>query len=194
MDRTKDLYEDSDILKINTLGHFAVKRGEKVFTEDSHRSYRLWELFKYIVTNRSQGIVPEIAMQNLWPEQDYVDARRALRALIFRLRKILDADDLSDESHILFSNGCYCWNQDVDYWLDADEFEKLLSQARELATTSTPEAIDLYERGLELYRGDYLVESYFSQWVLPSRYYYYNLFIKATSEYASLLLAAGRTH
>lgn len=194
MDRTKDLYEDSDILKINTLGHFAVKRGEKVFTEDSHRSYRLWELFKYIVTNRSQGIVPEIAMQNLWPEQDYVDARRALRALIFRLRKILDADDLSDESHILFSNGCYCWNQDVDYWLDADEFEKLLSQARKLATTSTPEAIDLYERGLELYRGDYLVESYFSQWVLPSRYYYYNLFIKATSEYASLLLAAGRTH
>lgn len=194
LDRIKDPDEDSNILKISTLGHFAVKRGERVYTEDSHRSYRLWGLFKYIVTNRSQGIVPEIALQNLWPEQEYVDARRALRALIFRLRKILDTDEVSHESHILFSNGCYYWNQDVEYWLDADDFERLIARARELAKTSMLEAIELYGQGLELYRGDYLIESYFSQWVLPSRYYYYNLFIKATSEYARLLLAAGRTH
>ncbi len=43
----KKVDERDNVLMIYTLGRFMVKRGETVLSDQSHRSYRLWELFQY---------------------------------------------------------------------------------------------------------------------------------------------------
>ncbi|MGB3933511.1 MAG: response regulator receiver protein, partial [bacterium] len=60
-------------LEIITLGDFQVRCGGKILTHDANRAYRLWELFKYLLTNREQGVLPEVLVETLWPEQEYAD-------------------------------------------------------------------------------------------------------------------------
>ena len=40
-------------LEIITLGKFEVRRAGQLLSQDS--SYRVWDLFKYIITNRNTG-------------------------------------------------------------------------------------------------------------------------------------------
>jgi DNA-binding SARP family transcriptional activator len=174
-------------LEITTLGKFEVRRAGQLLSQDS--SYRVWELFKYIITNRNTGIVPELALENLWPDQEYSDPRGAVRALIFRLRKSLGKASAKDQDYIIFSQGCYRWNNSVDYWLDAEEFENKAQQAFNLKQSQPEQAEDLLLQAFNLYGGEYLPESYYCQWTIPMRNYLYTLYLQAVLELMELLAA-----
>ncbi|MCW3490444.1 BTAD domain-containing putative transcriptional regulator [Dethiobacter alkaliphilus] len=179
--------EKTTTLQIITLGQFMVRRGEKVLSQNSSRSNKLWELFKFLITRRDQGMLPEYIVETLWPDGEYADARRALRTPVYRLRQLIDSDCNSGESSILFSQGCYNWNPECDYWLDVDEFERLYHQAQELSTKNTSAAIELYQKALSLYRGEYLPECSYSEWVLPVRNYYRRLYLQSVLGLTELL-------
>jgi two-component SAPR family response regulator len=70
-EKTRDLSDANDRLKIYTLGRFIVLRGKKSLNEQTNRSYRMWELFKYLLTNRGKGIPAESITEILWPGSDY---------------------------------------------------------------------------------------------------------------------------
>lgn len=176
-------------LEITTLGKFEVKRAGQLISQDS--SYRVWELFKYIITNRNTGIVPELALENLWPDQEYSDPRGAVRALIFRLRKSLGQCPTEAQDYIFFSQGCYHWNKSVDYWLDAEEFENKAQQAIAVKQTDPKLAEDLLLQAIELYGGEYLPESYYSQWTIPVRNFYHTLYLQVVLELRELLASRG---
>lgn len=175
-------------LQIITLGRFEVRRNEQVLSQDSTRSNRVWELFKYLVSNRHKGIVPEIALENLWPEQEYADPRGAIRALIFRLRKLLGPSPTGQE-YIQFSQGCYRWNSEVDYWLDIEEFEQKARQASEIKSDNPMKAAEILQEAISLYQGEYLPESYYSQWTIPIRNYYHTLYLQVVLDFIALLEA-----
>jgi hypothetical protein len=62
MDNNKKLYrnrKEPGPVEISTLGRFLVRRGEKVFSENSVRAAKVWSLFKYLLTYRSKAILPE---------------------------------------------------------------------------------------------------------------------------------------
>lgn len=184
---------DNKKLKIYTLGHFKVCRGENNLSETTNRSYRLWELFKYLITNRNRVVLPETVMEQLWPEEDYADPKGALRALVYRIRQILEPKrDSQDNSFILFSHGGYSWNKDQDYWLDAEEFELLIKKARGAVTDSLEESIEYYKKVIDLYKGEYLPECYYSQWVIPVRNFYQNQYLEAVQELVKILGNLGR--
>ncbi len=176
-------------LEITTLGKFEVKRAGQLLSQDS--SYRVWELFKYIITNRNTGIVPELALENLWPDQEYSDPRGAVRALIFRLRKTLGQSPTKDQDYIVFSQGCYHWNKSVDYWLDVEEFENKAQQALFLKQNQPEQAEDLLLQAVDLYGGEYLPESYYCQWTIPVRNYLQSLYLQVVMELMELLAARG---
>jgi two-component SAPR family response regulator len=179
-------------MEISTLGYFAVKRGNKLFPDEASRSYRLWELFKFLLTFRSKGIVPEIILETLWPDQVYTDPKRASRNLVYRLRNVLSEELNVEDSYITFSSGCYKWNTRKDYWLDVDEFERLY-QAASLNIKNEPvTAIKLFKKAIHLYRGDYLPECFYSEWVIPVRNYYRSLYLKSVYTLITLLESFGR--
>ena len=59
------LIQDQTVLEIRTLGNFQVSYGEKILTQEYSRSYRLWKIFKYLITYREQGVLPEVLVENL---------------------------------------------------------------------------------------------------------------------------------
>lgn len=181
-----------DPLEIFTLGQFQVKRGASVLSDNSQRSYRLWELMKYLVTHREKAVFSDNIIDHLWSNHDYSDPKHALRTQIYRLRQLLAGDEKEDLPYIAFANGCYRWNTDATYWLDADEFERLVDAAQQLGDQkSTVEAIDCYRKAIMLYRGDYLPESSFNEWVISARNYYHRLYLQAVFELIELLRSNG---
>lgn len=172
------------------VGKFYVKRGNKIISAHANKSYKLWKLFKYLLTkNRDKNILPEVAMDTLWPENNYSDPKKALRTAVYRLRKLLNenSDNVKSSDIIVFSQGCYKWNLDADYWLDTDEFEMLCKQGRDLAAREPEKAIKIYSKAIALYKGDYLPECAYDEWELPIRSYYRHIYLQSALELLRLL-------
>jgi len=171
-------------LEVFTLGRFLVRHGDEVLSEDSNRSVRLWDLFKYLVTYRNKVLLPESIMEALWPDEEYSDPKRTLRNLIYRLRNSLPSGE--GTCSIAFSHGGYTLTTDR-CWLDTEEFENTASTAHLLAAEDPPAAIDHYMRALSLYKGDYLRECPYKEWVLPARNHYRYLYLQSVAEVTLLL-------
>ncbi|NLX90209.1 MAG: diguanylate cyclase [Firmicutes bacterium] len=188
----KEKKQSYDRLEIFTLGQFLVKRGDNLLTLDAGRSSKLWKLFKYLFSYR--GKTTEELMESLYPEEELLDPERTLRNLVYRLRRFLAAGlpPGSDPQYIIMSQGMYFLNPSSNYWLDADEFKKLCSEARMTASKEPAKAIDIYHQALSLYNGYYLPESFYDDWVVPVRNYYHRLYLESVYKQIELLREAGR--
>lgn len=180
--------KENSILKIYTLGQFQVRQGDKKISESSKKSYRLWNLFKYLITQRSKYVGPETLLEVLWADEDTGGNQQALRTLIYRLRKLLN----HESQYIIFTQGGYSWNSEAEYWLDVEEFESLYFRARESSKEDPHNAINLYQQAFILYKGDYLPEFSYNDWVMPIRNYYRRIYLDSIFEMAKLLKITGR--
>ncbi|MDY6826384.1 MAG: BTAD domain-containing putative transcriptional regulator [Bacillota bacterium] len=174
---------------IFTLGKFYIRRGDTVISESSSRSKKMWEVFRYLLSNRGRALFPEAILEAIWPEKDYSDPNTVMRALMFRLRQALGRGNEGESlaSNIIFKQGVYRWEDKVSCWIDIDAFETLTDQAGDLREKDPDGAADFYQQAINLYRGEYLPESTFSEWVIPLRSYYRNLFLNSVYALADLL-------
>lgn len=108
--------------------------------------------------------------------------------MVFRLRRLIGETGCTDSSsYITMAHSCYKWNDDAPYWIDIDEFEKLNKKAQEAARADIDEAIGHYKSALNLYRGEYLSESTYSDWIIPVRNYYRRLYLQCILQLTDLL-------
>lgn len=114
--------------------------------------------------------------------------RRAVRTFIYRLRQVLDDKECK---RIVFSQGCYSWAAGSDCWLDCEEFEQLTAKAEKLLQADADGAIDCLRQAIELYKGEYLPEVAYSEWIIPVRYNYHRMFLEAVYMLIQLLQEKG---
>ena len=187
---------NEDCLNVYTLGRFEVRSGGKVISNDYKRSQQLWNLFKYILTYRNKRIVQDNFFGILWNDKECDNPVKALQNLVYRLRMLLDYKGVNKdcESIINFSQGCYSWNNESDYWTDVDEFEEIYKKAKVAqGNDDFINAIELYQRALMLYKGDYLCEDSYNEWVMPVRNYYHRIYMEIIGKLTKLLEHYGRT-
>lgn len=193
MNKVKNRRTADNCLRIYTLGRFEVYRNGVRLSEYAHRSTRVWDLFKYLLTYRDRSSTPEAIIETLWPQHNYADPRRALRTPVYRLRQILSEDGLPDaEEYILYIQGCYVWNNQSNFWVDADEFENLLRQAAQIPETELDKKIDLYLQAIDLYRGEYLPENLYADWTIAQRNHYRRLYLEAIDSLAVIYQSQQR--
>ena len=185
---------NEDCLKVYTLGCFEVKSGKKVLSNDCKRSQQLWNLFKYILTYRDKRIIQENFFDILWVDKECDNPVKALQNLIYRLRMLLNYEGINKdgESIINYSQGCYSWNKEFHYWTDVDEFEDLYKKAKVAEKNDGFIAIEFYQRALMLYKGDYLSEDSYNEWLTPVRNYYHRIYMDIIGRITKLLKHYGR--
>lgn len=178
-------------IRIFTLGKFFIKHGDLTVSESSKRSKRVWEIFKFLISHRGKAYFPETILEKLWPENDYADPSLVLRSQIYRLRQTLNStpSEPSLAANIVFSQGCYSWEERTKYWLDVDEFCSLASEAQSLTGSDPDQAIKYYCKSIALYKGEYLPELSFSEWLEPLRTYYHEIFLNCVLNVVELLKA-----
>lgn len=178
-------------LYINTLGEFDVKSNGKSILKQSKRTYKLYRLFEYFLTFRNKKLLPENIIDNLLSESESDDPKNILRTQIFRLRKIInsfvDNEEESKYINLNFKNGYYCLDLGENIVIDIDEFEKLISKGDSEQESNAQNAIECYEKALELYKGIYLSDNAYEVWLVPTRNYYHRLYQKTLLKLIELL-------
>ncbi|NCC07600.1 MAG: hypothetical protein EOM30_06055 [Clostridia bacterium] len=142
-------------LKVHMLGRVSVEiNGQKrEFAQD--KLTKPWQLFCYIVL-RGKNVVPSKELiEVLWSESDLLDAANVLKNTVYALRRELFGDAKASESPIAFKKDGYCLSDDVDLWLDVDEYLHLCDVA-ESEDGTDDEKIAACQKALGAYTGDVL--------------------------------------
>ena len=190
-DNSKKIKNGDDYLfHIYTLGRFEIySKGVKI-TENSKRSIRVWNLFKYILAHRNKMLSAGELIDVVWGEDSCENPEKALQNLIYRLRNYLSmtikADDL-----ILFNQGCYKWNDKFPVWTDCDALIEYIERGKELMNSSPYDARQCFEKAIELYNGDFLSDIIYDIWVLPIRTTYKKKYSDCIALFLELLDKAG---
>jgi DNA-binding SARP family transcriptional activator len=163
-------------LKVYFFGTFRVYRDVKLI--DCLSKTRAKQLLKYLLLNRTKAIPKEVLMDRFWPDHNQNSARNNLNVAVYCLRQTLK-EEHSNFVHILFQNGCYFFNHDLEIHVDTEIFEQHIKEADRLMNQhKITEAIEKYKLAESIYQGEFLAEDLYEEWSLDLREYYKFLYIK----------------
>src|SRR5918999_1414862 len=156
-------------LRARFFGHFEMLCDDEVVPLG--RNGKALTILKYLLAHRGRPVSQDHLMGWLWPESNLKKARWSLNSAIHVLRKLLSNCPASVlENYILLEEGYYRLCPTVRVTTDVDEFDKLYERGRRLEKEGrTEEAAAEYDRALELYRGDYLIEDLYEDWTMVER-------------------------
>lgn len=177
------------MLKVYTFGDFDVKVDDKSVLETKGYPHRMLKLFKYFLTFRGKKLLPENIVNDLWSDNDYIDPKNVIRTQISRVRKMIETVEDEDKSFykIDYKNGYYVFDMGDNFILDNELFENYLTEGKLLKDTDPDKSLLLLRLGLELYKGEYLQEMDYEEWLVPIRNRYHRLYLQGLFNYIEIL-------
>lgn len=179
------------MLQVKSLGKFMITDGEVTLNDDILRSDMLKKLLIYILTHREHPVTTQELAEALWQEDETDNPAGALKNLMYRLRNIMKTT-FGDTKFFITGTGAYAWNNEIEVFLDAEEFEKFAKAGKHAA--SADEIIGNYEQALELYRGEFMDNVLDKHWAITLSTYYHSMFLTTTKALAELYLKEERYH
>lgn len=135
-------------LRVRTLGAESLERDGRLVSPSEWRAASARELFLYLLFEGAQ--TREQIGLSFWPDSPQKSVRSSFHTTLYRARQALG------ENVIVFVDGLYRVNPEIDLWCDAQELETLTAQAR-LLPPRDARTEDLWRRAASLYQGDFLL-------------------------------------
>ena len=172
------------VLRLQTLGRFQIWR-------DGHaigiwQNSRAEDAIKLLLARRARGgrsVTVDELMAHLWPHDSSDNDGKKLLPLINSIRLTLEPDIEARHSNFIFreANGYYFDLGDSVTW-DLLDFRRNLDQGRQLLQHQQwSAAIEQFEAGRTLYKGDFLADDRNIEWVIDTRR-------EIVSEFCTLLI------
>lgn len=191
------VYRPPYVLRIRTLGAFALWRGDQEVRDRDWRSSKARQLFQILVTERGKNKPREWILETLWPEMEYEAAANNLRVTINRLSKAIEPDrpDGTPSSYIVQQADTYSFNMTANYDLDSTAFVSAVEEGRDADHNGQRQAaVVAYRRAIGLYNGPYLPDNIYEDWTVIERERLMQLFNEAALRLGALLLEEGIAH
>jgi DNA-binding SARP family transcriptional activator/CheY-like chemotaxis protein len=126
-------------------------------------------IFAYLLLNHKKKIFRDILMDIFWQKSSPDSARNCLNVSIHGIRRVLQDIDPKTE-YILFKNECYYFNPEVEIQLDVDTFRSIWRKAQSTEHAhNLSAAVSQYERAAEIYKGDFLEDELYDDWLSLDR-------------------------
>lgn len=157
-------------LEVRCLGRFDVSSGWQRI--ERWQSAKAKSVFQYLMSRPREPVVKDVLMDIVWPECDPQAASNNLKVAMYGLRQTVSRLLPEKEAfpHVLFLQGSYLTNPEIQLWVDVEEFEKHWILGRRLEKEGKgAEAIQEFEMAEALYRGDYLEDEPYEEWTLLRR-------------------------
>ncbi|MDL2327407.1 winged helix-turn-helix domain-containing protein [Ruminococcaceae bacterium OttesenSCG-928-A11] len=179
-------------IKVRFFGNFQVILDGVIINESTSRAKRPWNLLQFLMVFRHKTVAKQQLIEALWPDDTSEQPDKALKNLVYRVRAFFTGQGAAfGQDVVLYRNGNYQLNNDLPWVIDFERFEALYNQAmREGAAAD--ESIECAMEAIGLYRGDFLAEQVYEDWVLPYNTYYRTLFFKCVGHALDLLEECGR--
>jgi DNA-binding SARP family transcriptional activator len=161
-------------LRVRTLGATAVESVEGSIG-GAWLDQRAGQLLKYLVAERRRAVAVDEIGESIWPGADYA-VGASVRYYVHALRRRLEPERGSREPSAFIESRCGTYRLQLDHIdLDVDEFEARVGVGLTAAEASPQVAAAELERGLALYRGDFLAELPYAEWAMPERHRLHDL-------------------
>jgi LuxR family transcriptional regulator, maltose regulon positive regulatory protein len=154
-------------LRIETLGDFRVLRSDSPLKEEEWRGSQTKNLLKAIVAQGAEGVRKEVLMESLWPEGQQTNLENNFKNALHRLRQILepDMDPRYGYSYVRLKENRVSLDQGICE-VDVDKFLTLLKEGEKReASQQIEEALSFFQQAADLYRGDFLPDDVYAEWV-----------------------------
>jgi len=165
-------------LCIQALGQIQIRLADKPVTGADWQTEVTRDLL-YLVLSDRRGWSKEVIGEILWPESSPSQLNQRFKNTIYRLRRALNQDV------ILYSDGIYTFNREIDYEYDVEQFEDFLAQARKAVGVDAQ--IEAYQTAFRIYSGEYL-PGIDGEWVLPERQHLQQAFLNTGLQLAKLYM------
>ncbi len=176
-------------IKITMLGGLSVTVDGVSMLDSNSKVNKPWQVFCFLVLNRSVPSAPTRLISNLWPDENLTDPGNVLKNTVYALRREFKNLDPQSESPILFENGGYLCNPDISFEVDCDLFEQY---SRAAADARGEKKLEILHNAVELYKGELLPQLENEVWVMPLALYYRKQFAECVSELCTILQESGR--
>lgn len=156
-----------ETLQITLFGHVSVIHPNVSAPLKLPRSAQA--LLAYLLLQ--QRLVPrDVLMDVFWVDHSPDRARSSLTTALWRLRQLLEPDDIQPGTYLITSNtGEVGFNWDSGYWLDTESFEQhIYPLLRKPVSDLDEDEVTEIEGILILYRGE-LLEGMYEDWALRER-------------------------
>jgi ATP/maltotriose-dependent transcriptional regulator MalT/DNA-binding SARP family transcriptional activator len=179
-------------LIIRMLGPAEIYRDPTEPLKDAWRLVKSLHILCYIAARRNHRAPKEQIIETFWSDADTETIAKNFHPTISHMRKALNTGQVVKKDFVLYREGAYLLNPQYQYRIDAEEFERLLGDAREARRNSDDEgAAQLLAEAIKLYRGDFLEELYYN-WVEELQSYYRDLYFEALKELIAYHRGQGR--
>lgn len=159
-------------LHVEALGPLRLQlRGEDCPT-DRWRSARALRLFQFLLVRRFRWIHKDEVIEALWPEANPEKATANLWQSVHQLRRALEPGlaEMRDSRYVRFQNDAYRLEPGDGHYYDVAEFERALREGESQLGAGRPRTAEKQlRRALELYRGDFLLESPYEEFAAQER-------------------------
>lgn len=177
------------MVKILTLGDFDIRIGDKSILNSIGNQHRLIKLFKYFLTFNGKKMLPENIIGDIWQDEDldFKEPLNVLRTQISRLRNMIDFKDLNIQPFftINYIDGYYLFQLKDNCEVDFLELENCIDEHK--SNLENDEIIQVCKKGIKLYKGEYLGELGYEDWLIPVRNRLDRLYITSLVRYLEKL-------
>lgn len=163
-------------LKVVTLGQFSLMRNEEVVSGGNWKQRRVRELFKVLLAAEQHRLHREQVQELLWPSSTLEQAANSFGKTLYLLRRVLEPDLAAGKA-----SAYICLDQDTLYlapdtmYIDADHFEAMAKNIQAMmhsvqtAKHDMRETLEVLDRSLALYGGDFLPDDLYEDWTQRRR-------------------------
>ncbi len=140
------------------------------------------ELFFFLLAN-PQGLPKEKILSTLWSAVSPAKANGVFHSTAYRLRHAVSPNCL------VYDNGLYQIDPDLNVWYDVRAFEQLMSEAERAVAAES--RIQYWREAIALYQGEYFEDSY-KDWSIPIRTNLLDQYIHALTSLANWHNGGGK--
>ncbi|MFO7887873.1 MAG: BTAD domain-containing putative transcriptional regulator [Eubacteriales bacterium] len=173
----------NNTLKIKTFDRFEISEKDRVLDISNHAS-QLISLFKYLLINENKFKSVDSVLDDLYRDREYENPKNAVQNMIYRLKKYLKENEVFDENTINFtySNESYKLSL-TDVYVDFRDFEDKIKKAK--GEKDLESKIARYEEAVEVYKGEFLPELLYEDWIIPTRSHLSRSYVDAVNNLLS---------
>ncbi|MBN2619858.1 tetratricopeptide repeat protein [candidate division WOR-3 bacterium] len=176
-------------VNIEVFGSPRVTIDEHTIPDKAWPTLKSKKLVVFLMLKKHEKVTNDVLIDALWHDASSKSGGDNLRKALQHIRQACKANYLPDPGIILSGRGYYQVSPQVSLWIDAEEFRRLVEQAK-IGKEKGEAYEDHLQQALTMYRGDFCT-GWYDQWVEEYRHYYKGMYEECLAMVADLHLSKG---
>ncbi|MBQ6334648.1 MAG: bacterial transcriptional activator domain-containing protein [Erysipelotrichaceae bacterium] len=180
-----------NVLVVNFFGSFSMSYNGKTITDKAKNNENQFNYLMQLLTHfTKEGVNKNTLLNALFFGRDLNNPNHAIHSVMYNAKKRLQSYGLPKVNYFVAKEGKYYWNEEVEIYEDAKEFERILTEAEN--EEDEDRKIAMLQEAVYIYQGDFLENQIGVVWITKENWRYRKLFVSCVNELAALLEKNGR--